>query len=93
MAEYRLYQLDAADHIVAGYNVHCISIAPPWPPHAGSPNAPQRWRYGRTPAASAASEIPPAEHSLVQKASGRWKPGPTHSGNRSNLIDHGAPIA
>jgi hypothetical protein len=25
MAEYRLYQLDAADHIVAGYNVHCIS--------------------------------------------------------------------
>jgi hypothetical protein len=25
MAEYRLYQLDAADHIVAGYSVHCIS--------------------------------------------------------------------
>jgi hypothetical protein len=25
MAEYRLYQLDAADHIVAGYSVLCIS--------------------------------------------------------------------
>jgi hypothetical protein len=25
MAEYRLYQLDAADHIVAGYSVYCIS--------------------------------------------------------------------
>ena len=25
MAEYRLYQLDAAEHIVAGFSVHCIS--------------------------------------------------------------------
>ena len=25
MAEYRLYQLDAADHFVAGYSVHCVS--------------------------------------------------------------------
>jgi hypothetical protein len=25
MAEYRLYRLDEADHIVAGYSVHCIS--------------------------------------------------------------------
>jgi hypothetical protein len=25
MAEYRLYQLDAADHIVAGYSVLCFS--------------------------------------------------------------------
>ena len=25
MAQYRLYQLDAADHIVAGFSVHCIS--------------------------------------------------------------------
>ena len=25
MAEYRLYSLDAADHIVAGYSVYCIS--------------------------------------------------------------------
>ena len=25
MAEYRLYQLDAADHIVAGHSVLCIS--------------------------------------------------------------------
>ena len=50
MAEYRLYQLDAADHIVAGYSVHCISDHPP------------RRRAGLAEHATAAHPLPRQRH-------------------------------